>query len=245
MTSRRKNLLERKDRVLSIAVTQYIQTVSPVSSNCIVREYMSDFSSATIRNILAELEFDGYLTHPHTSAGRVPTQKGYRYYVDHLMDEIHILAEEKARIKVEYEREQRELESLLEKTSELITHMTQYTSIISIDGCENKLFCHGTGFVVGYPEYQDLNKIQSILETLDEKKNLLEVINRTQKGKIEVLIGEEIACDDIDSCSLVVSQYQSKNGASGRLAVLGPTRMNYNRVIGSLEYLSDVLEEVL
>ena len=88
MTPRREDLQLRKDRILGIAINEYIKTVSPVSSRCIAREHLVDLSPATIRNILAELEIEGYLTHPHTSAGRsrpgrtlprsVPPPQGFR-----------------------------------------------------------------------------------------------------------------------------------------------------------------------
>ena len=86
MSSRAQEIQQRKDQVLAITVGQYIKTVTPVSSSYIAKIYPSGVSSATVRNVLAELEEEGYLTHPHTSAGRMPTQKGYRYYVDHLLD---------------------------------------------------------------------------------------------------------------------------------------------------------------
>ncbi|HQP10824.1 MAG TPA: hypothetical protein PKV41_05515, partial [Candidatus Omnitrophota bacterium] len=176
-------------------------------------------------------------------------QNGYRYYVDHFINEIQLLEEEKARIREEYERETKEAEALLDKTSKVLSDMTQYTSIISVDGWDHKLFCGGTSFIIGYTDYQDIHrdvkKIKNILTALDHKEKLLEVINRDLQKKINILIGPEIECSDIDGCSLVVSSYASKTGPSGRIAVLGPTRMNYNRVVSALDYFSRLMEELL
>ncbi len=244
MTSRRENFQIRKDRILGMAVNEYIKTVSPVSSRGIASSYRLELSSATIRNILAELEADGYLTHPHTSAGRIPTQLGYRYYVDHLMKEIQLLEEEERSIRAAYKADMRELETLLDKTSEVVSDLTHYTSIISVDGWGKKVFCRGTSFVVGYPDEQDIEKMQNILAAIDEKERILNIINRNLNNKIDIYIGHEMACSQINSCSLVVSKYQLKNGLSGRMAVLGPTRMNYSRVVSALEYLSSFMEEV-
>ena len=141
MSLRRNDYQQRKEAVLGIVVSQYVKTVTPVSSSFIAQEYLPDFSSATIRNILAELESDGYLTHPHRSAGRIPTQEGYRFYVDYLMQEIKLLEEEQFRIKREYDRDIRDLEQLLEKTSQVLSDLTHYTSMISIDGCQGRLIC--------------------------------------------------------------------------------------------------------
>ena len=244
MQSKHAEFQARKDTILGITIEQYIQTIAPISSAFIVKETAMDLSSATIRNILAELEEEGYLTHPHTSAGRIPTEKGYRYYVDHLMHEIQLLEGEKRRIKNEYERQSLELEDLLERTSRVISDMTHYTSIISVDGWGNKIFCQGTSFIAGYPDYQDLAKIRNILAALDEKERLLEIINRDLNHKIDILIGEEIADTHMDSCSLVVSRYKTKSGPSGRIAILGPTRMHYDRVVSALEYFSELMEEI-
>ena len=179
MGPRKTDYRERRDLVLGIVVDQYIKTISPVSSAFISEQFPVDLSSATVRNILVELEEDGYLTHPHTSAGRVPTQGGYRYYVDHLMHQIQLLEEEKARIKAEYQQDVVVLEHLLENTSEVVSEVTNYTSIISVDGWDHKIFCRGTSRVVQYPESQDLVKIQYILNALEEKESILEIINRS------------------------------------------------------------------
>jgi transcriptional regulator of heat shock response len=245
MTSQWVDNQARKDRILGLTIAKYINSVSPVSSRSILTDSHLGLSSATIRNILAILEEEGYLTHPHTSAGRVPTQKGYRYYVDNLMDEIQLLEEEKVRIQEEYRIEKLELEELLEKTSRVISNMTHYTSIISVDDHPNQFYCQGTGFVVGYPDYNDINKIRSILQALDQKERLLEIINQNLEKKIDIFIGREMECSDIQSCSLVVSQYKSKKGLSGRIAILGPIRMNYKRVVSALDYFSDLMEEIL
>jgi len=235
---------ERKEIVLGIVVDNYIRTVTPVSSGLIAKKYTLDLSSATIRNILSELEAEGYLTHPHTSAGRIPTQVGYRYYVDRLMNQIGLLEEEKKRIKMEYQTQITELENLLEKTSEVISDLTNYTSIISIDGCPDKLFYRGTSYIVGYPEIDSLNKIKYILSALEEKERILAIINRDLEKRIQIYIGAELECSNIDGCSLVVSRYRTEKGPSGRLAVLGPTRMNYSKVISALDYFSDLMNEV-
>ena len=232
----------RKDRILGITVKEYVRSVTPVSSKLISMEYPLDLSSATIRNILAELEQEGLLCHPHTSAGRIPTELGYRYYVDNLMHEIQLLEEEKNQIQTEYRRAHLELESLLERTSRLISETTQYTGIISVDG-ERKIICTGTNYVVQYPDQADLQKIHDILAALEEKERLYEFLSQELEKKVNVYIGHEIALAEMDSCSLVVSPYRTKRGATGRLAVLGPTRMNYEKVVSSLEYLSQLMEE--
>ncbi|MDE1921604.1 MAG: hypothetical protein KGJ09_08925 [Candidatus Omnitrophica bacterium] len=239
--TRHSDIQQRKDRILAIVVSQYIKTISPVGSQYITEEHDLDVSAATIRNILAELEEDGYLTHPHTSAGRVPTQRGYRYYVDHLMDEIELLEAEKRRITQEYRHHTQQLEDLMEKTSQVISDLTHYTSIVSLDaGGGRKIICKGTSYVVSYPDGSDILKIQAILRVLEEKERLMELIDRTLEKKIGIYIGHEMALKDMEHCSLAVSRFE-KEGLKGRIAVLGPTRMQYDRVISTLEYVSQLL----
>lgn len=245
MSSSRTDFRLRKEQILAIAIDQYIKTVTPVGSKFIAMQYPYDISPATIRNILAELEDQGFLMHPHTSAGRIPTEKGYRYYVDNLMQEIQLLEEEKFRIKLEYERHKYELENLLDKVSNSLSEVTHYTSIISIDGCCDKIFCKGTSHVVGYPDYQDIEKIRNILRTLEQKEHLLKIINKDLIKKIEVYIGHEMALKEVDDCSLVVSKYETDTGETGRIAVLGPKRMNYTKVVSTLDYFSELINELL
>ena len=243
MVAKHSDMQVRKDRILAIVVGRYIKTVSPVGSQYITEEYDLDVSPATVRNILADLEEEGYLTHPHTSAGRMPTQQGYRYYVDHLMNEIQLLEEEKRRISHEYKRHVNQLEDLMEKTSEVISDLTHYTSIVSLDdeqGQKHRIICKGTNYVVGYPESTDILKMQAILKILEEKERIMELINRSLEEKIKIYIGHEMALKDMESCSLAISSFE-KNGVKGRIAVLGPTRMQYDRVVSTLEYISQIL----
>jgi transcriptional regulator of heat shock response len=241
MTPRKTDFQERKDIVLGYVVAQYIKNLNPVGSAFLAKECHLDWSSATIRNILAELEEEGFLMHPHTSAGRIPTEFGYRYYVDHLMHEIQLLKGEKERISHEYRQSVDELEQLMEKASQIVSEVTHYTSIISVDGWGSKIICRGTNYVVGYPEMQDMQKIQNLLKVLEEKEQILHMINRDLQHKIEIYIGQEITCKEIEGCSLAVSSYRTKNGSSGRIAVLGPTSMNYERVVSALDYITELM----
>ena len=244
MVAKQTDYQARKNRVLAIVVDEYVKNVTPVGSQLLVERYRLDISPATVRNILAELEEEGYLSHPHTSAGRIPTQRGYRYFVDHLMNEIKLLEDEKTRIQAEYRQGIKELERLLEKTSEVISDLTHYTSIVSIDGGE-KMFCKGMSFVAGYPEFHNFDRIRHILHALEEKERILEVINRALEKKIKIYIGSEIAYKEIEGCSLAVSSFETDGGPSGRIALLGPTRMDYERVVSTLEYFSQLMKEIL
>ena len=233
----------RKKSVLGATINRYIKNPLPVAS-----EDVSDLfslSSSTIRNIFAELEDEGLLTHPHTSAGRVPTNKGYRYYVDVLLSQAELLDDEKQRIIKEYKKEIRELDEALENTSEVISAITHYTSIVSFLEWEDKLFYNGISFVLEQPEFHDHKRISFLIRMIEQKEKLLNIINRDFSGKIKIYIGDEIGFPEIDNCSLVVSTYNVKKRPIGRLAILGPMRMEYEHIIPTLGYVSDYLTEIL
>ncbi len=237
------NYEARRRAVLAATINKYIQDAQPVAS-----EDMADFfevSSATIRNIFAELEQAGLLMHPYTSGGRIPTEKGYRYYVDLLLSQMDLLDDEKERIMLEYRRELHRLDDALEKTSEVIAAITHYTGIVSFLEWQDKFFFKGISLVLEQPEFRDVDKMRLLVRLIEDKKNLLEVVNRDFKEKVKVYIGKETGVPQLDNCALVVTSYRVKDKPSGRVAVLGPVRMEYRHIIPTLEYVSDVLSEAL
>ncbi len=233
----------RKKAVLAATINRYISKAVPVSSRDIARDF--SLSSATIRNIFAELEECGHLTHPYTSGGRIPTHKGYRYYVDFLILQMELLEDEKERITQEYRNQINRIEDLLEKTSGVISAITHYAGIASATDWQDKFFYHGLDFILDQPEFQDLKEFRLLIKAMEDKKRLLNAINRDFSEKVRVYIGEEIDCPETENCSLVVSRYRVKNRPSGRLAVLGPVRMEYEHIIPVLEYISEVLSDTL
>lgn len=233
----------RKKAVLAAAINKYIKDPVPVSSEDLAAEF--GLSSATIRNIFAELEESGYLMHPHTSAGRIPTDKGYRYYVDFLLSQIGLLDEEKGRIIHEYKQQINRLEDVLEKTSEIVSAFTHYASIVSFLDWQDKLFYKGISFILEEPEFQDLSRMRFLVRIIEEKQGLLDIINRDSGEKVKIYIGEELGRPEMNNCSLAVTSYSVKKKPVGRLAILGPMRMQYDHIIPTLEYVSGILTDVL
>ncbi|MDI3481155.1 MAG: heat-inducible transcriptional repressor [Tepidanaerobacteraceae bacterium] len=121
---------ERKMKILSAIIDDYIATAEPIGSRTIARKYHIGISPATIRNEMADLEELGYLSQPHTSAGRIPSNKGYRYYVDFLMPSRKLDEYEQAIIKRLLKKRVRELEDLIEEAGKVISKLTSYTAII-------------------------------------------------------------------------------------------------------------------
>jgi transcriptional regulator of heat shock response len=233
----------RRKAVLSSAINFYIREAEPVASDDLSDEF--DLSPATIRNIFAELEEAGYLTHPHTSAGRMPTDKGYRYYVDFLLSQLDLIEEEKARIFGAYERGSETLEAILEKTSDLLSEVTHCAGIAALPDMDERFVYRGVSYIIEQPEFQDASSIRFLIRLIEEKRRLLEIIRKHNSRKVAVYIGEELGCEGTENCAILISSYNMKEQPVGRLAVLGPRRMEYSHVIPALEYVSEVLSEVL
>ena len=122
---------ERRRKILAGIVRTYIETGMPVASKLLVSKYRLGLSSATVRNIMADLEKLGYITHPHTSAGRVPTDKGYRYYVDMLMEEEQLTPVEKRKILMQLLNSQyEEIENLMEEALDIVCNYTRQLSFL-------------------------------------------------------------------------------------------------------------------
>jgi len=233
----------RKRAVLLNAINRHIQEAIPVASEDLAEEF--DLSPATIRSILSDLEEDGYLAHPYTSGGKIPTGKGYRYYVDMLLSQADPLYQEKADILKEYKQEIRRLEQALEQTSEIISRLTHYASIVSFMDLQDKLFYKGISFIMEQPEFQDVQRLRLLMQIIEDKKRLLNMINQDFEDKVKVYIGSELGYPEMKNFSLAISSYRLKNKFSGKVAVLGPIRMHYKQIIPTLGHISEVLTELL
>jgi transcriptional regulator of heat shock response len=233
----------RRKQVLNSAISRYIKNALPVASDDIAEEF--DLSSATIRNIFTELDQSGYLKHPYTSGGRVPTDKGYRYYVDFLIRQMELLDGEKQCILKECKKKMHRLDDCLENTSEVISEITHYAGIVSFLQWQDKLFYKGISRILDQPEFKEADKIRLLVRMMEDKGKLLDIINRDFTGKVKVYIGSELGFPGMDNCSLVVSGFKVKNQSTGRLAVLGPIRMEYDHIIPTMEYISEVLNQIL
>ncbi len=133
---------ERKRRLLQAVIHQFIKTGKPVGSAFIAGGRSLDLSPATIRNVMGELEREGYLTHPHTSAGRVPTDKAYRFYVDSLVELQRLALKEEERIRLEHESKIREIEELMLSTSKTLSVLSNFTGFVTAPGIDQSRLQH-------------------------------------------------------------------------------------------------------
>ncbi|HHT06385.1 MAG TPA: heat-inducible transcription repressor HrcA [Hydrogenispora sp.] len=137
-----RELDPRKELILKVVTDDYIESAEPVGSRTIARKYNLGLSPATIRNEMADLEESGYLKQPHVSAGRIPSQQGYRYYVDMLMQQQKLKEEEQGLIRLYFEDRSRELDTILQQTVKILAQLTRYPSLMLGPTLQPSIFKH-------------------------------------------------------------------------------------------------------
>lgn len=205
-------LTERQSQILHTLIEEYIDTALPISSDAIFRTGFFGISCPTIRNEMADLTEQGYLAQPHTSAGRIPTQSGYRFFVDALMTDL----EETALSKIFGRKTtaQRIAEEVARQISDLVI-FTDSSGRIRYMGLKN---------VLANPEFENKNAILSLIEELEHFERRVPRAMVNFEEDITVFIGSENPFFEHDEYSVIASRFNNQ-----LMALVGPMRMNYRR----------------
>ncbi|HBW37610.1 heat-inducible transcriptional repressor HrcA [Desulfosporosinus sp. BICA1-9] len=334
---------ERKRKILRAIVQDYIATAEPIGSRTIARKFDLGVSSATIRNEMADLEDLGFIEQPYTSAGRIPSDAGYRYFVDCLMDPKVLNDEEKEFIERESTRRIHEIQEVITHTSKLLSELTNLTSLVLgphkakstfgklhflpyqpgqvimvivkengavenhiievgenqtaeelqqvaevfnqkmrgyslnqvkrsmlheiyselsrqrllIDNTldmlrailddsegEERICLGGTLNMLNQPEFKDLGKVKTLFKLFEENEPLKKLLHPDQEG-LNVTIGGENSLKEFKDCSVISATYRVNGLTIGAVGVLGPTRMDYAKVIAIVDFMTRSLTDVL
>ncbi len=256
----------RNDRIFDLIIQEYVVTAEPVGSRTISRRYKVGLSPASIRNVMADLEDQGLLKQPHTSAGRIPTDKGYRYYVDSLMAPEELTDKDKELIVTELSKV-RTIDGLAARVSKIVPKLTGNAAIIYIKSLKRvsflshlleelieaqkisdffeedaELLIEGVFRVLEQPEFQDFSKVKPFLRTLEEKYDLLQILaDDLEEEGVQVHIGSENEPGPLENVSLVVKDCYASGEPFGGVAVIGPTRMNYSKVVSIVDFVADTV----
>lgn len=334
---------ERKRRILQAIVDDYVSTAEPVGSRTIARKYDLGVSPATIRNEMADLEVLGFLEQLHTSSGRIPSAKGYRFYVDALLSPTQMSEKEISLIRNWYQAKVRRLDEVFQTTAKILSRMTGNVSlvlapqaspssfkylqflpfdenkvllvVVSDSGAvENKLlplpkgttleemqliaeklnnrlagipfrnfrgrmfqdvrdsilgearefeealsiladtlssrhqervYLGGATQMLNQPEFKDVEKFKRLLNMLEEERLLYDILEAPSDDGVVVTIGRENKFSGIQDCSMVRATYCLGGEVVGTIAVLGPTRMDYAKIMATLEFMNHNLSEIL
>lgn len=339
------DLDERKIKILNAIIQTYLYTGEPVGSRTISKFTDLNLSSATIRNEMADLEELGYIIQPHTSAGRIPSDKGYRFYVDNMMKEKVAEVDEMKEMIIQ---KADKIDRLLKQVAKLLAVNTNYATMISspqskrnklrfiqlskvdeaqllvvimLDGSiiKNKIidipeevkeedvvklnlllntflqglslqqinmeligqlkhqaevhnkvvsdiidavadaireeddleiYTSGATNLLKYPELSDTQKASELIYTLEEKKALTDFVTETlerddqEKNAIQVYIGSESPVNTMRDCSIVTATYELEEGIQGTIGIIGPKRMDYQKVVGNLQTMMNQLDAI-
>jgi len=237
---------ERSEAILLDVVEEYIRMAEPVSSRQLLKNHEYGLSSATIRNLMAKLDAAGFLYQPHTSAGRIPTQKAYRFFVDKVElglreDPRKKQGQEKDSISLKFKKE---LRDATRKSPDTVAHMlshhiAQLTNTMAFAGLVslNHFYKEGLGYLLNEPEFMDMENVRSLIEYTDFLETRLDKLCQTVQNDTHVYIGEFEQQTAPFSLLVFTSNFaQQERGAFG---IIGPMRMRYGQ---NLELLNSVRE---
>ncbi len=235
---------ERTLKILRALIKEFIETASPVASRHLLETCDLDISSATVRNEFATLEEIGLIKSPHVSAGKVPTQKGYRFFVDQLLTEEERnekLIREIFEKHIENYKLSKAKESLFDAVK-LLAHLSKNVAFATVDN--DQTFYLGLSNVLRSPEFltnpEKGAQIVEVFEGRERFRDMLENMN-LQENDVRIFIGEENIMQEINSCAIIVGKFRG-NSTTGYIGILGPMRMKYsfNRAL-----IRNILEMIL
>lgn len=335
-------LTERQLFILKVTVDDYIQSAQPVGSNQLAKKSGISFSPATIRNEMADLEGMGFLEKTHTSSGRVPSERGYRYYVDHLLTPRPLPKEDIVQLRSIFEEKITETEEVIKRSAMILSELTNYTSILlgpdvrrhivkklsivplssnsavaiivtDTGHVENRIFPIPDGLnpseiekmvnilnerligvslndlhkrleqetlmvmkqhmerygelfstfkqavivpqdknvyyggklnILNQPDFHDLHKIRNLMDVMEETDHIPMIIPVGNQG-LHIRIGSENALSAMEDCSVITVSYDIGEEQTGSIAIVGPKRMDYKRIVSLLDTLSGDLSKEL
>lgn len=241
-------LSRREDSILRLVIEDHVRSAKPVSSSAVVSRRSVGVSSATVRNVMRALEEKGLIYQPHTSAGRVPTDLGYRYYVDNLVRPTEVTGREQAAIERGLRRlAGGDLPSFLAGVSHMMSELSRELAVAVAPASEDdrveRIRYDGARFIFSHPEFAD--DVSALGELFDSEASLAHVVpGPPDPMAIAVVIGRENRDRGMVRMSLVAGSFRIGRGL-GRMGVIGPTRMRYPRLMGLVKHFSQALDERL
>jgi heat-inducible transcriptional repressor len=230
----------RQQAILNAIIEQYAEVASPVGSTLLAKLF--NVSSATIRAEMADLERHGYINQPHTSAGRVPTDKGYRFYVNTLNEMgPQQLPEGRAEKALAARVQQAGApERMIRNAADTLVELTHNLGLATIG---NQLYISGLSNLFGQPEFIGGAQVQQIAQLLDNLEPWLR--EAAPNEPLSVYIGQENPIGRAAGCTLIISRFRSPFSDRSYIGTLGPTRQSYRDVMALVAHTGKTLEEVL
>ncbi|MBI2411430.1 MAG: DeoR family transcriptional regulator [Candidatus Kerfeldbacteria bacterium] len=232
--------IQRRKLLLQAIIQEYIKTAHPVSSQVLVEEYGFDYSPATVRNDMAALEDAGLIIQPHTSAGRVPTEKGYHYYIRHFLQHDPLPKAQQTTLDKAVTAEADTERERLKRIARAVSELTGELVIVS-DGNGDVLYT-GMSHIVRKPEFAEANVMTSLGDAFDRLDEVMSDMQQMMRQEIDVLLGAENPFSN--TFAIVVGEYVlPETETQGVMGILGPMRMDYATNIAILEYMESLIDQ--
>lgn len=243
-------LSSRQEHVLNAVVQTHIETALPVGSRCVTGQAGLECSPATVRNEMGQLEDLGFLEQPHTSSGRVPTDQGYRYYVDHCLNAESFEDRFLGEIENSLAGTDGDIEEVAEEASGTLAQLSHEISLILTgeQGARRgmKLYVRGSSYLFEKPEFRDVEKIRGLFFALEEKMTLVDwLMSQSRPESVSVRIGHENEPEVLRECSLISSPCTFDGRHLGAIAIIGPRRIRYQRAVPLVEQMAGIIGRIL
>jgi transcriptional regulator of heat shock response len=226
-------LSERQELILRLVVDAYLASGKPVASKPIAVRREVEWGASTVRAELAGLEAAGYLTHPHTSAGRVPTELGYRYYVDRLVEWGAPRAD--AGVELEHSRLRRQIDEAMRETTAALAQVTDLMALVTAPPLGETLYVHGVSRLLSEEHLSELPRVDEMMGALERRADVLGMLRSAlEERSVFFWIGGENPQPELRSVSVVGANYGLGHRNLGSVGVVGPLRMDYATAIASV-----------
>ncbi len=247
------NITPRQTQILVAIIEQYAEVASPVGSVTLAKLF--NVSSATIRSEMSKLEDLGLITQPHTSAGRIPTDKGYRFYVNRLTAQSEGDEDEQILLNANNSKDSlrgfRAISSRVSAQNDRADHairsavdsLVELTGNLGLATIGDQLYINGIYNLFSQPEFESGEAVQSVAQLLDNLEPWLREV--TPNEPLNVYIGSENPIGKSSGASLIISKFESPFSENSYIGVLGPTRQNYGKVVRLVQKTGEFLEEIL
>ncbi|CAN5139517.1 hypothetical protein BH09PAT1_BH09PAT1_3050 [soil metagenome] len=238
------NLTQRQIEILRAIIEEYINTAEPVGSETLEKKYNLSASPATIRNEMVRLSESGYLKKPHSSAGRVPTPMGMKFYVTQLMKEKVLSTVEEVALKEKVWDYREKMQRFLKEATRSLANKTGTLAIATTN--EGEVFISGYSNILEMPEFYDIDITKALLSAIDEDAYFFDLCKRFsgEDEEIHILMGDDLGQHLVGPYSFVYTQYETPLHGSGQIGVIGPVRLNYTMVVPTVRYFGDLIETI-
>jgi heat-inducible transcriptional repressor len=235
------NLTQRQIEILRSIIEEYIDSAEPVGSETIEKKHNLSASPATIRNEMVKLSEYGFLKKPHSSAGRVPTAKGLKFYVRELMKEKELSTVEEVQLKEKVWDYRDRMQRFLKETTKSLAEKTNTLAIATTN--DGDMYCSGYANILEMPEFFDIDVTKTLLEALDEYDAFGAIFSAVPLDEdIHILIEDELGNTLRGPYGFIFTEYQTPMHIQGRIGVLGPARLNYTSIIPTVRYFGDLIK---